>query len=410
MPCVERAGPAGCNSSSGDVVARAMRLVDLCPYGVYPPRSGGHRLVHHTSYSLGARHDILVFAMGLRRFEGLRVRSFVQRPGNRYVEYRHITPLTYLSYLRRRRTGLPPLRASSELRLTAPRRLRSAIASADIVQVQQPWQFAFARRTASCPVVLVVQNAEVQLLESRGLPRRLVRLAAELERRALAQADAVIFVSSEDRATLADTYGLAPARWHTCGVGVDTDAFRPATAAERQAAQSALGLAGPVAVFAGSWHLPNRSAVDSIQTLAARSPDWTFLVVGSVGSASESQGRFRVTGPVDDPLPFLRAADVALNPMTEGSGVNLKVLEYLASGLPTVTTSFGLRGFDLGTVVTVSDLADFPSALAALREPDRRERLGRAGRAAVERHHSWEAVARAREDIYAQLTAGPPHA
>src|SRR5439155_1549071 len=221
-----------------------MRLVDLCPYGVFPPRSGGHRLVHHTSFCLGLRHEVWVFAMGLRRSDGLRLRSFVQRPGGRYVEYRHVTPLTLLSYLRRRRTGLPPLRASSVLRWTAPDVLKHRLAAADVVQVETPWQFAFARATASCPIVLVEQNAEAQLL-------------------------------------------------------------------------------------------------------AARTPGWTFLVVGSVGRPADSAGRVRVTGAVDDVLPFLRAADVALNPMTEGGGVNLKVPEYLAMGLPVVTTRFGMRGLDI---------------------------------------------------------------
>src|SRR5439155_10718911 len=175
-------------------------------YGVYPPRSGGHRLVHHVSLCLGASHEVFVFTMGLRRFEGLRLRSFVQRPGDRYMEYRHLTPLTVLSYLRRRRTGLPPLRASAELRWTAPAALRRRIAAADVVQVESPWPFAFARATASCPIVLVEQNAEAQLLAARSVSRRLVALATRLERAALLEADAVIFLSPEDRTAVTDAY------------------------------------------------------------------------------------------------------------------------------------------------------------------------------------------------------------
>ena len=31
-------------------------------------------------------------------------------------------------------------------------------------------------------------------------------------------------------------------------------------------------------------------------------------------------------------------ADIGINPLISGSGTNLKMLEYLSSGLPTVTT------------------------------------------------------------------------
>jgi len=382
-----------------------MRLVDLCPYGVFPPRSGGHRLVHHTSLLLGRRHEVWVFAMGLRRSDGLRLRSFIQRPGGQYVEYRHVTPLTLLSYLRRRRTGLPPLRASSMLRWTAPAVLRRRLAAADLVQVETPWQFAFARARASCPIVLVEQNAEAELLATRSFSRRLVALAARLERAALLQADAVIFLSPEDRAAVTDAYGLARGDLHTCGVGVDTETFRPALDAERAAAKAALGLVGPVALFAGSWHLPNRSALAAVRIIAARTPGWTFLVVGSVGRPADSAGRVRVTGPVDDVLPFFRAADVALNPMTEGGGVNLKVPEYLAMGLPVVTTPFGMRGLDVADVVEVAEVNDFPAALERLAAAPARRALGAAARRAAQTGFGWEAIVAAREAIYCELIA-----
>ena len=91
--------------------------------------------------------------------------------------------------------------------------------------------------------------------------------------------------------------------------------------------------------------------------------------------------------------------------MTEGSGVNLKVLEYLAMGLPTVTTPFGVRGLDAADVVQVAELAEFPTALAALADPAERRRRGAAARHAAETRFSWEAVARARERILEALVA-----
>jgi glycosyltransferase involved in cell wall biosynthesis len=381
-----------------------MRIVDLCPYGVHPPRSGGHQLVHQTSTHLGARHHVFVFAMGLRRFDGLRLRSFSQRPGGRYVEYRHVTPLTYLSFLRRGRSGLPPLRASAELRLTAPPILRRELAAADVVQVEGPWQLAFAKRLAQrAPIVLVVQNAEGALLRQRGISQRLCALAARIEAQALGAADAVVALCREDLAALEAEHSARPRRAYVCGAGTDTEAFRPAGEMERTAARTALGLSGPVALFAGSWHLPNRSALAALRALATQMPEWTFLVVGSVAIPEESAGNVRAIGSVADVGTYFRAADVALNPMTEGSGVNLKVLDYLAAGLPTVSTRFGSRGLEVDDVVEVVELDGFPAALRALAAPERRMARGGAARKAAETRFSWDAVARARERIYEEL-------
>ena len=43
---------------------------------------------------------------------------------------------------------------------------------------------------------------------------------------------------------------------------------------------------------------------------------------------------------------LIHAADVALNPMEEGSGTNLKMLEYAALGTLIIATPFGNRGLD----------------------------------------------------------------
>ena len=39
------------------------------------------------------------------------------------------------------------------------------------------------------------------------------------------------------------------------------------------------------------------------------------------------------------------AADVAINPMATGSGTNLKIVEYLAAGVPVVTSTVGVSVF-----------------------------------------------------------------
>jgi hypothetical protein len=60
---------------------------------------------------------------------------------------------------------------------------------------------------------------------------------------------------------------------------------------------------------------------------------------------------------------------VALNPVTQEGGTNLKILDYLAHGLPVISTEFGMRGYDdLRRFVTLCDLKDFAEELRVDRE------------------------------------------
>ena len=55
-----------------------------------------------------------------------------------------------------------------------------------------------------------------------------------------------------------------------------------------------------------------------------------------------------VTGKVESVDTYIKDADVFVNAVTQGSGINIKMIEAMGKGIPIVTTSFGARG--LGVV------------------------------------------------------------
>ena len=57
-----------------------------------------------------------------------------------------------------------------------------------------------------------------------------------------------------------------------------------------------------------------------------------------------ASNHIRVTGFVEDPLPYFEKARVAVAPLRLGAGIKIKVLECLTAGLPIVTTSIGAEG------------------------------------------------------------------
>ena len=87
---------------------------------------------------------------------------------------------------------------------------------------------------------------------------------------------------------------------------------------------------------------------------------------------------------VPDIHPYLAGASVAVNPAVSGSGVNIKLVDYLQAGVPVVTTTLGVQGLgltDSGSLVVRDDPRSFGEALAALlKDREHAEAMGVSGR------------------------------
>ena len=100
-----------------------------------------------------------------------------------------------------------------------------------------------------------------------------------------------------------------------------------------------------------------------------------------------------VTGRVDDVRPYFDAAAVAVAPLRIARGLQNKVLEAMAMGLPVVASSAAFNGINAEAgrdLLVADDPASFSRAvLSLLDEPARRERYAEAARTCVERNHDW---------------------
>ena len=102
----------------------------------------------------------------------------------------------------------------------------------------------------------------------------------------------------------------------------------------------------------------------------------------------------------------LKASDVALNPIEFGSGTNLKMLQYMAAGLPILSTAAGIRGIERAdSFCFVSHKANFPERLRKLlTDASLRARLSGAAREVVLNKYDWRiAGARAASVIQQKL-------
>jgi glycosyltransferase involved in cell wall biosynthesis len=96
--------------------------------------------------------------------------------------------------------------------------------------------------------------------------------------------------------------------------------------------------------------------------------------------------------PFSDLPDYLRAADICLLPYVQGEATRyrspLKLYEYLATGLPVVSTPHP-EVDEFNKVVTIADPGQFVSAVDQTLQSESKAQQQQ--RLAVAQHHSWEA-------------------
>jgi len=258
------------------------------------------------------------------------------------------------------------------------------------------------------PLWFEAQDVEADLkrgmLASYPAGERLLEVIQAAEGKVWRLATHVFACADRDLARLKAIYGPTRARLHEVPNGVALDET-PFTAPDaRRRLQSRVGLAGRItALFMGSWHQPNIEALEDILAAATSAPEIRFVVLGSVCWAVKDRPvpeNVDLIGQVETQVrnDLLAAAHVALNPMRSGSGTNLKMLDYFASGIPVISTAFGARGLRVeeGKHLFIQETGDLHQALRqfAATEQLSVDRMVFAARALVEAQYSWETIAR----------------
>lgn len=137
-------------------------------------------------------------------------------------------------------------------------------------------------------------------------------------------------------------------------------------------------------------------------------PSTRFLIVGADPPRRVRQlTRFpgiEVTGYVSRIQDYLARATVAVAPMRAGSGMQLKVLEAMASGTPVVATPYALGGIEAQDsehlLVAQDGEALAGQVVQLLKDRGLARRLARTARRLVEERYTWERSVDALEEVY----------
>ena len=384
------------------------KILFLTPRVPYPPYKGDQAVAYHRLRTLGPHHDItlLTFVEG-REDPGAEaaLRPFCQRI------LRVPLPKWRIGWnlLSRGAWSTLPLQVIYFHSPAFQAHLRVLLAEGfDLVHAFMLRLFPYLEGIQPPVLLECIDSMRLNMSRQAAAARGWRRWVYQEELRRLghyesgidAHIERAIFVSPID----AEYSGSAKALALPLGVEVPT----------RQAACE-----GSVVVFSGNMaYAPNALAVtwfvqNCWADLRARHPQATFRVLG--GGATEdvlALGRepgVEIRGYVPDMAEALLEADLAVAPMQSGSGMQFKILEAMACGLPVVTTNLGRGAIGAGPDQGLW-VADDPDAVTEatsrlLGDPDLRCGLGGRGRAFVQAEHSWEHAGKVVEHLWSQVLA-----
>ncbi|MGC2202695.1 MAG: TIGR03087 family PEP-CTERM/XrtA system glycosyltransferase, partial [Stellaceae bacterium] len=196
------------------------------------------------------------------------------------------------------------------------------------------------------------------------------------------------------------------------GNGVDLEYFRTTGAAKRPASM----------IFTGVMdYRPNIDAVmwfcdDILPAIRAEIPEANLMICGSRPVAAvrrlAKRGGVTVTGWVADTRPHLDRAELFVAPLRMGRGVQNKLLEALAMGLPCVASTAAWRGtlVPLGEgILATDDPLQFAGYIVRLLQDNKsRSEMAAKSRAAAEKEYRWELHLEHLDRAIAEVTSPSP--
>lgn len=378
-----------------------MKLLYLAQRVPYPPDRGDKIITFHQVQHLARNHEVLVGCLAQDDADlenASRLRSIVSE-----VHAVRLSPMrAKLRALRSLALGEPfTVGYFCERELHEYTRSLVAEGSLDAIITFCSGVAQFAERACNVPRIIHFcdldslkwkQYAVTAMPPARWIYALESRRLLEYERRLARTFDYSLVCTPKE---LEDFQRLVASERVACVPnGVDVEYFRPTDTTKDE-----LSL-----VFTGVMdYLPNVDAAkwfcqEILPLVRQRRPRVTFTICGArptpAVKALAAAGGIAVTGSVPDVRPYLAKAAVAVVPVRIARGIQNKVLEAMAMGLPVVTTTRAFEGIDAvsGTDLLAADkpeeFADLVSRL--LDDPRWRAQMGRAARARIEQSYRWE--------------------
>lgn len=318
-----------------------MRIAVFTPYLPAPASSGGRIRIYRLLRPLSEKHELHLFA---------RTGDELDRPYRDRKElsiYESVTCSPYRFSIRKLWQSNTVVRHSPRLLLDRYREINEKSAFQGAIFCQS--YCAGLAESVGLPYLVDEQNIESDCMRQKAeadgkLTKRartdFARLKAH-EEELWSQASQVSVVSVEDAEYILKRTGVR-AKVLPNGACLSDIPFHGTDARKRNTILFTGLMSYPPNVAAAT-----ELAQDVLPLVKKQIPDAKLILCGSDPSESvktlESDA-VEVTGYVESVTPYLSESTVFANPLRHGAGSSLKVFEALASGIPLVSTTKGVRG------------------------------------------------------------------
>ena len=237
--------------------------------------------------------------------------------------------------------------------------VKKLINLSDIIILEHPY-FANLVKSLNTNKPIIYHAHNVELIQKQPiLPSDLLNNVKNVELLAC-EISSQIWVSSDNEKDLfMSTYGIPNSKLKLLPHGTDLNTTKFIDRKNHEQLKSKVKDMSDKTIFAftGSWHPPNLESLEFIiSDLAPLNKNFLFFVIGNIRdyylhkhSDIDIPKNVILFGSVPDAekIGLYKLADFAINPMFSGAGTNLKMLEYMALGLPIISTDFGARGIKI---------------------------------------------------------------
>lgn len=379
------------------------KVIVLATFPIFPPRGGGQVRIYNLYKNLAKCYDVEI--LSFTRSDQASLNANIA-PGLREIRFPESKPHSEEEAKIERSTGMPvsdvAMPRLSHLTEEFGAALREKAPDADLIVVSHPYLYDEAARVKTeARIVYEAHNVEYDL-KSRYLPKSASDLLDDVyrvEKLCCEKSELVMACTGNDAKRLAELYGISPGKIVIVPNGIDTGDTPFVPRAGRVKNKAEAGLENEtLALFMGSWHPPNLEACREVFKLAEMLPGIKFLLMGSQCQAFQYDRlpkNVGLLGVVDEQEKsyIFSIVDVALNPMRRGSGTNLKMFDYMAAGIPVVSTTYGARGIeDADQCVYLADgLEDMARAILDAVKGNGVSRQAKA-RQVVESAYDWRVI------------------